>query len=127
MDTAPHQPPDPNAGTPPVVTSPPAVRIKVYGLISLTRQGYLRFLAAGGVLLVVLFVLWAVVIARLPLHGEAGSVVEVLWTMLRNYMPLLLLLAALLEAIEAAIVLGRFRRAEAQRQAGAHEVNSEGK
>jgi hypothetical protein len=50
----------------------------------------------------------------------------VLWDFLRAYMPWILLLAVLLEAVEAFVVLRRFRRAEAERQADAQPPYSRG-
>jgi membrane protein implicated in regulation of membrane protease activity len=100
---------------------PPPVRIKVYGLISLTRRGYLMFLGAGLVLLVILLLLWALVLTEplRPDQPEEATFAQVLWTFLRENLPWILLLAALLEVLEAFIVLRRFRRAEADRSNGA--------
>jgi hypothetical protein len=107
---------------------PAPVRIKVYGLISLTRRGYLMCLAAGLVLLVILLLLWALVMTEpLGLHqSEETTFGQVLWTFLRQNLPWILLLAALLEALEALVVLRRFRRAVAERSAGAESLCEKG-
>ena len=125
METVPHQPPEPNAGTAPGVASPPPppVRIKVYGLIPLTRRGYLLCQAGGVVLLLVLLVLWALFIAPKPMPPQLALP----WRLVLENTPLIFLVVVLLEGVETFVVLRRFRRAEAQRPAGAHEVPSEGK
>jgi hypothetical protein len=101
---------------------PPPVRIKVYGLISLTRRGYLVCLGLGAVLFVVLLALWALLIApRSPAEpAEPGE--PALWALLRDGMPWVIVAAALLEGVEAYFVLRRFRRAEAEQRAGAQET-----
>jgi hypothetical protein len=86
------------------------------------------YLAAGGVLLVVLLLFWLLVIAPTPPPAGQEEMPGglVLWDFLRAYMPWILLLAVLLEAVEAFVVLRRFRRAEAERQADAQPPYSRG-
>jgi hypothetical protein len=94
----------------------PPVRVKVYGLISLTRRTYLFCVAVGVVGLVALLVLWGLT-AGTPTPAEKADNFPLtpiyLW---RNYAPWLLAAAALLEGIEVYVVLKRFRRAEAERR-----------
>lgn len=93
----------------------PPIRVKVYGL-SLTRRGYLFWVAAGAVLFVFLMALWVVLFAGsepTPAETVGESPWALLWSFLRGWMPFLLVAAALLEALEIYVVLGRFRKAEA--------------
>lgn len=94
----------------------PPVRVKIYGLISLTRRAYLYCVAVGVVGLVVLLVIWGLT-AGPPTPAEKSGQFPLtpiyIW---RNYAPWLLAAAALLEGIEVYVVLKRFRRAETERQ-----------
>lgn len=92
---------------------PEPVRIKLYGL-PLTRRGYLRFLAAGLVLAVLLLLVWAVALGGPPRPEEEVVSGPTFVLILRRVMPWVILAALVLESIEALIVLNRFRRAEAQ-------------
>jgi len=92
------------------------VRIRLYGL-SLTRQGYMRFLAAGLGLTGVLLVVWAVVLGGPPDPAESARPPDLV-ILLRRFLPWVILAAAVLEALEAFVVLRRFRRAEAERPGG---------
>jgi membrane protein implicated in regulation of membrane protease activity len=100
------------------MSTQPPVKVKVYGLISLTRRGYMICLGVGVGMLVVLLLAWALFIAGPPTPAEQAGAFT-LWTLVRVYTPLILLAAALLEGIEVYFVLRRFRRAEAERLAGA--------
>ncbi len=105
---------------------PSPVRIKVYGLISLTRRGYLICQALGLVLMVVFLLVWAVFLRTPPSWPEpgAGRPVVAFWGLVQNYLPGILLLTVLLEAVETYFVLRRFRRAEAGPQAGGGQPNT---
>jgi hypothetical protein len=97
----------------------PPIRIKLYGLISLTKRGYLLWAAVGGVGLVALLVVWAVTVGP-PMPGEkAGQFAVTPWYVWRTWAPWLIGAGALLGGIEAYFVLKRFRRAEAERQQAA--------
>jgi hypothetical protein len=105
----------------------PPVRVKVYGLISLTKRTYLFCVGVGAVGLVVLLVLWALTVGPptpLEVAGKFPMTPIYIW---RNYAPWLLAAAALLEGIEVYVVLKRFRRAEAERpQAPATDATPKG-
>jgi hypothetical protein len=95
----------------------PPIRIKLYGLMSVTRRGYLVQLGAMVVLLVVLLVIWwwlppAAGASNLPLE------VQRLLTAL-NALPWVVLGIAVLVTLEAYFVLRRFAREEALRRAKA--------
>jgi len=89
-------------------------RIKLYGLVSMTRRAYLVQLVIAAALLVVLFALWAYLPPPhpaspehpLPFLAEAA-----VWLVRR--LPWFLLGLAGLYVIEAVIVLRRFARQEA--------------
>jgi hypothetical protein len=94
----------------------PPVRVKVYGLISLTKRTYLICVAIGGVGLVVLLILWALTAGTPSPAEKAGKFPLTPFFIWRNYAPWLLAAAALLEGVEVYVVLKRFRRAEADRR-----------
>jgi hypothetical protein len=98
---------------------PPPVRVKVYGLISLTKRTYLVWVAIGGLGLVALLVLWALTAGTPTPAEKAGNFPLTPFYIWRNYAPWLLAAAALLEGIEVYVVLKRFRRAEAERRQAA--------
>lgn len=81
------------------------VRVRVYGLLSLTRRQYLFSLGVGLLLLAALLVVWFT-------HG-----VHYLRHPWAPYLPLVVMAAVALEAIEVLIVLGKFRRLEAAEKA----------
>jgi hypothetical protein len=95
----------------------PPIRIKLYGLATVTKRGYLVQLAVVVVLLVVLLGIWA----KLPspnsdlrnLPPEYVRLVTLL-----SYLPWVVLAIAVLVGLEAFFVLRRFAREEAQRRAG---------
>jgi uncharacterized membrane protein len=76
-------------------------RVKVYGFLSLTKRQYLLSLVLGLILLVALMAYWF-------LEG-----VKVIKHPLAPYLPLVVLAAVALEAVEVVIVLGKFRRLDA--------------
>lgn len=96
---------------------PEPVRIKLYGLLSMTRRGYLAQLITGIVLLVSLFLAWYAFWPYRRLEPRAGGMGVTIWLM--HHLPWLLLILGLLFAVEAVIVLRRFRRAEARRSGSA--------
>jgi hypothetical protein len=93
----------------------PPVRIKLYGLVTVTKRGYLAQLAAAALMLAALVVIRAYVppvgeLARQEYVPAAAS--AALW-FLTNLHWIALALAALF-AVEAFFVLRRFAREEAK-------------
>jgi hypothetical protein len=77
----------------------------------------MRFVTAGVIGLGVVLVVWLVMyIETAPPDPKLfeQSPWFLVWAMLRSYMPVILLLAGLLEALEIYLVLRRFRAAEAE-------------
>jgi hypothetical protein len=103
---------------------PPPVRIKVYGLISLTRRGYLTCVGVGVVGLLALLIWWAVSVdPPMPADKAVPALLNPatwsrtgVWRFWRHWGPWLIVGGLLLGAIEAFFVLRRFRRAEAEQQ-----------
>jgi hypothetical protein len=95
----------------------PPIRIKLYGLVSVTRCGYLVQLVLVVFLLAVLIGVWL----RLPrtpdLRDPPPEFVRLLT--LLSYLPWVVLVIAVLVAVEAFVVLRRFAREEAKRRAQA--------
>jgi hypothetical protein len=92
----------------------PPIRIKLYGLISVTRRGYLTQLVLAAFLLAGLFGMWLYLRARInPAAGPEVARIRELF----DYVPWVALAIAVLYAIEATIVLRRFAREEARRRA----------
>jgi hypothetical protein len=94
----------------------PPPRVRVYGLL-LTKRAYLRFVAAGIIGLGVVLVLWLLLYEETaePSPNLVGqSTWFVIWGFLRSYIPVILVVAGLLEALEITLVLRRFRAAEAE-------------
>jgi hypothetical protein len=95
----------------------PPIRIKLYGLVSVTKRSYLVQLAVVIVLLAVLLGVWM----RLPSGAELRDLppeyVRLLTAL--SYLPWVVLACALLVAAEAFVVLRRFAREEALRRAPA--------
>jgi len=92
------------------------VRIKLYGLVSMTRRGYLIQLTIGLALLAALAGL-ATYMPPLPNLAEEGKpqtlyVTVSLWVL--RHLPWIVLTVAVLFALEAVIVLRRFARAESR-------------
>jgi len=106
----------------------PPVRIKLYGLISLTKRTYLICLAiGGGGLLVLLFVWFVTITPETPLE-KIGRAPFHPWYLWRSYGPWVIAAGLLLGAAEAYVVLRRFRRAESeQQQAPAKDSTTQGK
>jgi hypothetical protein len=92
----------------------PPIRIKLYGLISVTKRGYVMQLVLGGLLLAALIGMWLQFRARLD-PSLSPSVAQ--FRALFDYIPWVVLAIVVLYAIEATLVLRRFAREEAQRRA----------
>ncbi len=93
----------------------PPIRIKLYGLVSVTKRGYVAQLVIVVVLLAVLLGVWL----RLPpaaerqeLPPDVGRLMALL-----SYLPWVVVGIAVLVALEAFFVLRRFAREEAKRRA----------
>jgi hypothetical protein len=91
----------------------PPTRIKLYGLISVTRRGYITQLVLAGILLAALLGMWLYLRAKISpaVSPEVARIREVF-----DYIPWVALGIAVLYAIEAVIVLRRFAREEAARR-----------
>jgi hypothetical protein len=91
------------------------VRVKVYGLFSLTRRRYLKQAVAGGFYLCVLLAAWWLgwpVLRERLARGELPRAMALTVAILDNG-PLILLAAALYKAAEVYFVLRLFARKEA--------------
>jgi len=95
---------------------PPPVRVKVYGLIALTKRAYLICIGVGALGLVALLIVWATTVGPPTPAETAGKYPLTPLYLWRNWAPWIAAAAALIEGIEVAIVLRRFRRAEAEQQ-----------
>jgi hypothetical protein len=97
------------------------VRVKLYGLITLTRRGYFILLGLSVVCLLILLVLslwmrlregpWQPNAGRME-DGQLSPMVMVVRVFL-SFLPWIVLGAAILQGIEAILVLRRFAREEA--------------
>jgi hypothetical protein len=89
-------------------TARPDVRVPLYGLMKVTRRGYFILLGIEVVLLIASAVLVFLVFRRpeLPRGGTMSRMIDLL--------PAVVLIAAVWLALEAIIVLRRFRREEAK-------------
>jgi hypothetical protein len=97
----------------------PPVRLKLYGLVTVTRRGYLAQLAVAAVLLIGLLVVW--VGSPRDRQPKAPTRTEaVVWGLLDS-LPWIVLALGVLFALEAFVVLRRFARAEAAQRARAAE------
>jgi hypothetical protein len=97
----------------------PPVRVKIYGLVWVTKRTYLICVAIGAVGLVAALVVWALTTGpATPLEntGQYPLTPIYLW---RNWAPWILGGAALVEVAEVLLVLRRFHRAEAEQQPSA--------
>jgi hypothetical protein len=91
------------------------VRVKVYGLFSLTRRRYLKQALAGGFYLCVLLAAWWLgwpALEKVLKRGQLPTAMAVTVAILDN-VPLILLAAALYKAGEMYFVLRLFARKEA--------------
>jgi hypothetical protein len=92
------------------------VRVKLYGLMSVTRRGYRLQLIIAGVLLFVLMLAWLVVPLPRPRPGRELPPRIVFGIRLWENMPWIVLGIAILYSLEAFLVLRRFREKESARQ-----------
>jgi hypothetical protein len=105
----------------------PPIRIKLYGLVSMTKRGYLTQLAFVVVLLVLLLILWLSAPPAVDLKDAPPEVVHS-WVYqvgvrvrpLMDYLPWVILACALLCAVEAVFVLRRFAREEEAKRRARH-------
>jgi hypothetical protein len=98
---------------------PPPVRIKLYGVFSLTKRAYLVWIAIGTVGLLALLIVWFVTITPETPLEKSGKYRLNPWYLWRVYAPWLIAGGLLLGWLEAYLVLKRFRRAEAEQQQSA--------
>ncbi len=94
----------------------PPPRVRVYGIL-MTKRAYLRLVVAGIIGLCMVMAVWLVlyVDTTAPSPDVAGqSTWLILWGFLRSYIPVILVVAAMLQALEITLVLRRFRAAEAE-------------
>ena len=92
----------------------PPIRIKLYGLVSVTKRSYITQLVLAGVLLAGLIGMWLYLRARInPAISPAVAQVREVF----DYIPWVALAIAVLYVIEATIVLRRFAHEEARRRA----------
>src|SRR5262245_7594206 len=99
------------------MSKPPApVRIKLYGMLWLTRRGSRLMVMVGGGLLAAVMVYWLVT-PRLDIPPDAMPGTQMLlWIWI--YLPWLVLAGVLLAALEVWLVLRKFDREEAAQRAG---------
>jgi hypothetical protein len=101
---------------------PPPVRVKLYGFLTLSRRAYLILLGLGAALAAGLLVVWLLTpTLPEPQPPEAPPVSKV-WFWMWSYLPLIVLSALLLGALEAILVLRKFARAEALQRTSAAEA-----
>ena len=98
------------------------IRIKLYGFLWLTKQGYYLLMSVGVALLVGLLIAWLVIHfpAELPKDAPPQTqmwfgVAKVVW----QWVPWIALAAAVLEGIESYLVLRRFAQEEKVQRAQA--------
>ncbi len=100
---------------------PPPVRVKLYGLFSLTRRGYYVFLAVCGAVLAGVMVWWLIapwVLGRPPDAGPDATparLAPAVWVW--DHLPWIVFGGALLGAVEVWLVLRKFAREEAAQRA----------
>jgi hypothetical protein len=108
-----------------MASQPPSqgpVRVKVYGLISLTRRTYLILQAIGlGVVVPGVLALWWLCPRPAPVQGAfwPNAFVRLL-----DLVPWMCLLIVVAESVETVLVLRRFARKEAERNAPQAETTS---
>jgi hypothetical protein len=111
----------------------PPARIKLYGLITVTKRGYFARVAIGAVGLLVLLILWAVTVGQPTPAEKEGRLPNLPWYVSvplyvwRNWAPWIIAGGYLFGLLEALYVLRRFRRAEAEQgRAAAPDTISKG-
>jgi hypothetical protein len=100
----------------PEATKREPAKVRLYGLMTVTRRGYLTQVGFAAVLLVALLGVWAMMPPLPPELRDApmSSAGRIVIGLLGN-VPWLVLALAVLLVIEVIVVLGRFRRLEAER------------
>lgn len=89
-------------------------RVKLYGLVSVTRRAYRIQLAAAAVLLLGLLTLWLCLPVLRPAVGrDTTPAARAAWALL-DYLPWVVLTLAGLFIIEAIIVFRRFAQVESK-------------
>ncbi len=93
----------------------PPTRIKLYGLFTITKRGYIAQLVVMAVLMVLLLIAWG----RIPPADEARRLPQDYQRIIAylRWIPWVVLAFALLIATEAFFVFRRFAREEAKRRA----------
>ena len=91
----------------------PPVRVKLYGILSLTKRTYLLLVAVGAVGLLALLIWWAVDTGPPTPLEQSGKYPLTPWFVWRNWGPWMIAAGYLLGGLEVLLVLRRFRRAEA--------------
>jgi hypothetical protein len=92
----------------------PPIRIKLYGLFSVTRRGYIAQLVIAGVLLVGWVGMW-LYLRRATNPADDPAVARI--RQVFDWIPWLALAVAILYVIEAYFVFRRFAREQARRRA----------
>jgi len=92
----------------------PPVRIKLYGLIPMTKRTYLLCAAVGAGGLLALLVWWAIDTGPPTPLEQSGKYPLTPWFLWRNWAPWVIAAGYLLGGLEVLLVLRRFRRAEAE-------------
>jgi hypothetical protein len=98
------------------------VRVKLYGLITVTRRGYMVLLGLSGVCLLILLALsWWARLREDPWQPAAeegrGSFIVIVARVFLGLLPWIVLAAGILQAIEALLVFRRFAREKALQRA----------
>jgi hypothetical protein len=103
----------------PKSAGPEPIRVRLYGLVALTRERYLFQAVCGAFGLVLMFAIWLMIWPRieegLP-HLNPGPLTSAMYAVLAH-LPWVLVGLAAFKAVEVAIVLQIFARKEAERKA----------
>ena len=94
------------------------VRVKVYGVMSMTRRGYLMQLCIAIVFAAILLILWSLRWPKVKESLEAGQPSPVMQKVIAFWdrAPWVLSIICVLLAVEAWFVLRRFAQKEAERK-----------
>jgi hypothetical protein len=98
---------------------PSPVRVKIYGVISITKRAYLFMVGLGTAGLLALLLVWVLTITPATAVEKTGQYPFNPWYLWRRLAPWVIAVGLLLGWLEAYLVLKRFRRAEAERQQAA--------
>jgi hypothetical protein len=96
---------------------PPPIKIKLYGLISMTKQGYILQAVLVVALMGVLMGIWFVQPTAAELKKAYKDNPMPFLAIAIRYIPALVLISGIAQSIEAYFVLRRFAREEALQQA----------